>query len=224
MRLPGTINIVNNDLPTVQFLAQYKTFKHKQRAAEAEGPADNIKNGSPNGKTRIGKRNINNNNANDKSNDGDANDAEPDSSFTEAQDAALIKLKIKDTSWKAIATELGKEVGQVQQRFDDIKPVDYDKRHQEAQKAKREEKQKQKQKGGDGGVEGNDSQKQEQEQGQGGAANESGGGKKAKRNKGRGAAAAAKEEEEEVEEEDGDEWWEQPDDNWSKAEVSDSQF
>jgi hypothetical protein len=217
MRLPGTINIVNNDLPTAQFLAHYRILKLKQRAAKKEALTNKFKNGALVGKATTGSKNNNNNNNNNtgkdsgKAKDGrDDNDAKADDGFNEVQDAKLIELKVKDTSWKAIATELGKEASQVKQRFNLIKPTDFDRRHNEALAAKKEERQQQQSgEAGDGGGNKN-------EQSHGGAGNDNGGGKKVKKNKGKGAAWR----DEEADDEDGDDWWEQPDRNWSKEEVS----
>jgi hypothetical protein len=179
MRLPGTINIVNNDLPTAQFLAQYRILKQKQWAAKEEGLTNDFKNGALGGKALTGSKNNNNSNNNGKDfgkvkDDRDDNGAKADGGFNEVQDAKLIELKVKDTSWKAIATELGKEVSQVKQRFNLIKPTDFDQRHNEALAAKNEERQQQ-QSGAAGGGGGN-----KNEQGYGGAGNDNDGSTRAK--------------------------------------------
>jgi hypothetical protein len=213
MRLPGTINIVNNDLPTTQFLANYQIFKQRQRAASKVDLTNNLKNGASNGKPINGKKIS----ATDKANgntsgkaDGSCNgNANSDSGFTIDQDDALIEMKATNTPWKQIAVALGKDIPQIKQRFGEIKPADFDKRCRQAQDKKKEEKQQ-----GGAGVAGNYDKKEEQVQV--GTTNGNDGGKKGKKNKGKWMADI---ERDDSDEEGGDEWWEQPDDNWSKDEV-----
>ena len=49
--------------------------------------------------------------------------ASDDGGFTDAQDRQLIKLKIEEKKpWKEIASELGKDVGEVKERWQKVRP------------------------------------------------------------------------------------------------------
>lgn len=208
MRLPGTFNFAGNGLPTANFLNQYQALKDKQRAQQG---ADDSKTDKPTAQTSEKKDA-------DKAKAAAATGAKPEDGgeFTKAQDEALIELKIKETSWKAIATELGKEVNQVKERFKAIKPDDFDKKLMEAKNAK---------KSGGGGNKDNKTEepKQGTAGGNDGGGNNGGGkqDKKAKWEAEKEAKAKAKAQEQKGGEGgEGGNWWEQPDEHWSKDNVS----
>jgi hypothetical protein len=204
MRLPGTFNLVGNDLPTLEYLQR---LKQRKAAAREVRPTDEFVKGAP----RVPKSSANATGDN-KPNEVKESNTKEDNTFTPAQDASLIDLKLKDAIWKDIAAELGKEVGQVKERFKVIKPSDFDKRHQELKDAAKTEKQQQGggEGGGNAGQNNNNEKKEDHYQQQGG--------KKGKKNKGKGPQQPVKEAEDN--EEEGEEWWEQPDGNWSRNDVS----
>lgn len=207
MRLPGTFNLVGNDLPTFEYLRKLK----ERKAAAREGrPTDDFVKGV----SRAKKTDTNAKN-DDKANDARDGDAKEDNVFTPAQDASLIELKLKDAIWRDIATELGKEVHQVKERFKVIKPDDFDKRHQDLKDAGKPEKQQQ---GGGGG--GNAGQNNNNEKKEGNHQQQHGGkkGKKNEGSKGPPEPQPAKGGEDDAEE--SEVWWEQPDGNWSRDDVS----
>lgn len=204
MRLPGTINIVNNELPTPKFLAHYKALKQKQKAAAGD-ITNELKAGTLPGKIRDDKNGTTNAEAT-KSGSDDA--AKHDGDFNAVQDALLIELKLKDTSWKDIAAELGKEEGQIRTRFREIKPADFDARHKaalEKKKMEKQGKQGKKNKNNGGGGEGKDNAEQGKDD-------------KIKIDNSNKKNDEVKQEPEAVVVV--ADWWEQPDDNWSKEEVS----
>ena len=216
MRLPGTFNIINNDLPSAEYLERYRQLKRRQKAAKEGASADDKKGGD-------GKKGSNNdkNGGNDNAKGDDGDEAQAEVEFTKEQDEKLIEMKLANAQWKAIATETGKDANQLKERFKQIKPADFDKKHQEMMDAAKAEKQQQKKQkkgggggggGGEGGVAGGDADEAKNEE-----QTQQGGGKKGKKNKGKGPPGPAKEG---SDCEDGEEWWEQPDDNWSRNEVS----
>jgi hypothetical protein len=211
MRLPGTFNIINNDLPTAQFLLNYQALKQRQQARK--GATNNSTAKASDAQTKLSKGDIKVVTDTKVSGNDNNDDATGRAAFTLAQDLALIELKLKDTQWKAIATELGKGVHQVKERFKRIKPDDFDKRHQELKSATKAEKPQQGGEPADGANK--DSQNNEQNQQQ------QGGSKKGKKNKGKAQVRTPEEGEAEGGEGgEGGEWWEQIDGNWSKNDVS----
>lgn len=216
MRLPGTINLVGNNLPTLEYLEKLKARKQAIKAGQItnddkKGGAgkqhgDNSGKNNPKGGQKGGKS------GGKVNNDKEDEDAKPDDDeWSPLQDKQLIDMKLEEAQWKAIATEVGKQVHQVQARFKIIKPDDFGKRLQEKKQEAKAEKQKQKG-GGGGGGDGDGNEKQEEQNQQ------QGGGKKGKKkNKGQGQAVQTEKKQDDSDSE--EEWWEQVDGNWSKDEV-----
>ncbi|KIW03308.1 uncharacterized protein PV09_05519 [Verruconis gallopava] len=238
MRLPGTINIVNNELPSPEFLAKYALLKQKRKGAKRgatkgnKNRSDNKASGNSSGggdnvkgnKDDNGKANKDDNEKTNKDDDrktykdgngktNNDNNVEK-SDFTEAQDQALIEHKLHDMAWKAIAADLGKNVAQVKQRFKQIKPADFDARHSEALAAKKAKQQRDEKSDANqnGGERSNDRDKKDKgiHNGTDTNAGQESGSTGKKKSKADGREDAQKDEN----------WWEQPDKNWSKEELA----
>lgn len=107
MRLPGTFNIgYNNDLLPIGVIA---AARRECRASEtAANTSVKKKKSDTKLQTNGGK---------------DAKATENDSGFTAKQDKKLLKLKLEEKkTWKDIATALGKDVGQVKERWQHVRP------------------------------------------------------------------------------------------------------
>ena len=137
MRLPGTYNLINNDLPSREFLEKYARFKQRQRLLKEGALTDDAKAGGKRTNNGGAKKDAGNKKGGkqDAKDDDDDDDANGGGDFTKAQDEKIIEMKLADGQWKAIAMEVGKEVHHVKERFKIVKPDDFDKKHQEMKNA-----------------------------------------------------------------------------------------
>jgi hypothetical protein len=143
MRLPGTFNLNGKyDLPTAELLLRYAELKQKRREAKLNENADTTKLQAPDTDTKASRpkeKASESKKLDTKADEKKIDDLPAAADFTEAQDKALIELKLKSKSWKEIANEIGKDVGKIKQRFNQIKPNDFDVQMTEAKNKAAEE-------------------------------------------------------------------------------------
>ena len=106
MRLPGTWNPSGkNKLISLTYLRALKTAQKKKDGDKVDGDANTSeKKALKNTGTEAKKTGT--------------------SEWTDAQDAELLKLKVDENPWKAIATALDKHVHEVKKRWGEIRPKD----------------------------------------------------------------------------------------------------
>ena len=126
MRLPGTFNLgYNNDLvPLSAFIVNKNTEKdkHSETAADLKDkkPKQTKTKDKPMAESTA-KEKDDSKNAETANQSSAANDGTP--TFTAEQNAMLIKMKTEEKkTWKEIATALGKEVGEVKERWREVRP------------------------------------------------------------------------------------------------------